>query len=271
MFLYLAITPSALASSPTYNNLDSDDMWLPRIPSVVSSPYDSIWQEESKQQQNAQQISEPASEKRMVHNAMERVRRETLNTKFQELAYALPTLRTVRRPSKSQIVQRALEFVRTAFVQEKLYQNQITTLKRENELLIAQLDTIRDKLSNQLNADAFGIPAKVGDADFVLDDFPPLQQQQHVDDEDDQSTESWEYDAFGLANKNSIYVHPFMGLYDAQSSIPQPSTSYDHSGLMAFDIQGFNAREYFKHEAKPIIHTWSLTQNLIVQINASKA
>lgn len=170
-------------------------------PSVVTSPYDSICQEESKQQQNAQQISEPASEKRMVHNAMERVRRETLNTKFQELAYALPTLRTVRRPSKSQIVQRALEFVRTAFVQEKLYQKQITTLKRENELLIAQLDTIRDKLSNQLNADAFGIPAKVGDADFVLDDFPPLQQQQHVDDEDDQSTESWEHDAFGLGEQ----------------------------------------------------------------------
>lgn len=137
----------------------------------------------------------------MVHNAMERVRRETLNTKFQELAYALPTLRTVRRPSKSQIVQRALEFVRTAFVQEKLYQKQITTLKRENELLIAQLDTIRDKLSNQLNADAFGITAKVGDADFVLDDFPPLQQQLHVDDEDDQSTESWEYDAFGLGEQ----------------------------------------------------------------------
>jgi hypothetical protein len=179
-------------------------------PSVVTSPYDSICQEESKQQQNAQQISEPASEKRMVHNAMERVRRETLNTKFQELAYALPTLRTVRRPSKSQIVQRALEFVRTAFVQEKLYQKQITTLKRENELLIAQLDTIRDKLSNQLNADAFGIPAKVGDADFVLDDFPPLQQQQHVDDEDDQSTESWEYDAFGLGEQHVESILAFI-------------------------------------------------------------
>lgn len=133
----------------------------------------------------------------MAHNAMERVRRETLNTKFQELAYALPTLRTVRRPSKSQIVQRALEFVRSAFIQEKFYQKQITTLKRENELLIAQLDGIRNKLSNQMNADVFGVPMKIGDADFVLEDNPPLQQH-HAEDEDDQSTESWEYDTLSL-------------------------------------------------------------------------
>lgn len=132
---------------------------------------------------------------------MERVRRETLNTKFQELAYALPTLRTVRRPSKSQIVQRALEFVRTAFVQEKIYQKQITNLKRENEILIAQLDTIRDKLTNRFNNEAFGIPAKIGDADFVLDDVHATQ---HAEDEDDQSTESWEYEAFGFGEGHCI-------------------------------------------------------------------
>lgn len=198
---------------------------------------------------------------------MERVRRETLNTKFQELAFALPTLRTVRRPSKSQIVQRALEFVRTAFVQEKIYQKQITNLKRENEILIAQLDTIRDKLSNRFNNEAFGIPAKIGDADFVLDDVHATQ---HAEDEDDQSTESWEYEAFGfgeghciscyrrlnvmtrsfffflsplIANNSCLYASTFMGLPENQS-IPQPSTSYDTSGPMAFDIQGFNAREW---------------------------
>jgi aryl carrier-like protein len=141
----------------------------------------------------------------MVHNAMERVRRETLNTKFQELAYALPTLRTVRRPSKSQIVQRALEFVRSAFIQERLYQKQITTLKRENELLIAQLDSIRNKLSNQLNAEVFGVHMKKGDADFILDDNPPLQQQ-HAEDEDDRSTESWEFDALGLGEQHGFSI-----------------------------------------------------------------
>ncbi|KAI8578793.1 hypothetical protein K450DRAFT_245554 [Umbelopsis ramanniana AG] len=210
----------------------------------------------------SQSMKEPTSEKRMVHNAMERVRRETLNTKFQELAYALPTLRTVRRPSKSQIVQRALEFVRTAFVQEKIYQKQITNLKRENEILIAQLDTIRDKLTNRYNTEAFGIPAKIGDADFVLDDVHATQ---HAEDEDDQSTESWEYEAFSfgegqfyfllpinddmprpdhslppVANNSCLYASNFMGLPENQS-IPQPSTSYDTSGPMAFDIQGFNA------------------------------
>jgi hypothetical protein len=166
---------------------------------MASAPFAPVSPEELRNP--SQQIKEPASEKRMVHNAMERVRRETLNTKFQELAYALPTLRTVRRPSKSQIVQRALEFVRTAFVQEKIYQKQITNLKRENEMLIAQLDTIRDKLSNQFNAEAFGLPANIGDADFILDDVPAAQ---HAEDEDDQSTESWEYEAMAIGEGQSI-------------------------------------------------------------------
>ncbi|KAI9289647.1 hypothetical protein BC943DRAFT_78809 [Umbelopsis sp. AD052] len=156
-------------------------------PSMAGAAYVTISPEESRP--ILQSMKEPTSEKRMVHNAMERVRRETLNTKFQELAYALPTLRTVRRPSKSQIVQRALEFVRTAFVQEKIYQKQITNLKRENEILIAQLDTIRDKLTNQYNTEAFGIPPKIGDADFVLEEVHATQ---HAEDEDDQSTESWD-------------------------------------------------------------------------------
>ncbi|KAJ2960344.1 hypothetical protein NQZ79_g4337 [Umbelopsis isabellina] len=177
------------------NDYDPTEWWLSAMPSVETPSFGSA--DEAKLS-----TSTNTAEKRMAHNAMERVRRETLNTKFQELAYALPTLRTVRRPSKSQIVQRALEFVRSAFIQEKVYQKQITTLKRENELLIAQLDSIRNKLSNQMNAEVFGVPMKIGDADFVLEDNPPLQQQ--AEDEDDQSTESWEYDTLGLGEQASF-------------------------------------------------------------------
>ncbi|KAG2178409.1 hypothetical protein INT44_001561 [Umbelopsis vinacea] len=49
-------------------------------------------------------------DKRTAHNALERQRRENLNTKFQELAHTLPGLQTVRRPSKSMIVSKSLEF-----------------------------------------------------------------------------------------------------------------------------------------------------------------
>jgi len=50
------------------------------------------------------------ADKRTAHNALERQRRENLNTKFQELAHTLPGLQTVRRPSKSMIVTKSLEF-----------------------------------------------------------------------------------------------------------------------------------------------------------------
>ncbi|KAI9319226.1 hypothetical protein BX666DRAFT_1439797 [Dichotomocladium elegans] len=49
-------------------------------------------------------------DKRSAHNALERQRRETLNTKFQQLAHALPSLQSVRRPSKTVIVAKSLEF-----------------------------------------------------------------------------------------------------------------------------------------------------------------
>ena len=50
------------------------------------------------------------ADRRSAHNALERQRRENLNMKFQELAHALPSLQTVRRPSKTMIVAKSLEF-----------------------------------------------------------------------------------------------------------------------------------------------------------------
>lgn len=50
------------------------------------------------------------NDRRSAHNALERQRREHLNIKFQQLALALPSLQTVRRPSKTMIVAKSLEF-----------------------------------------------------------------------------------------------------------------------------------------------------------------
>lgn len=48
--------------------------------------------------------------KRAEHNAIERARRECLNTKFQQLAHSLPNLQNDRRPSKGTIIERTLEY-----------------------------------------------------------------------------------------------------------------------------------------------------------------
>ena len=52
--------------------------------------------------------------RRANHNATERQRRETLNVRFQELAQRVPSLKDVRKPSKSQIVTKSLDYVKVA-------------------------------------------------------------------------------------------------------------------------------------------------------------
>lgn len=79
------------------------------------------------------------AERRAEHNAIERARRENLNTKFQSLAQALPNLINYRRPSKSQIVEKALDWVKQSISREERYRYQVMQLQRENKRLLAQL------------------------------------------------------------------------------------------------------------------------------------
>ncbi|KAI7864195.1 hypothetical protein BDF14DRAFT_1836902 [Spinellus fusiger] len=78
------------------------------------------------------------NDKRSAHNALERQRREGLNTKFQQLAHVLPSLQTVRRPSKTMIVTKSLEYVSTSVQRETTFQKQLRVLREENEKLRKQ-------------------------------------------------------------------------------------------------------------------------------------
>ncbi|KAH9928108.1 uncharacterized protein B0H18DRAFT_1084582 [Fomitopsis serialis] len=52
------------------------------------------------------------AERRATHNAVERARRETLNSRFLDLAALLPNLSQIRRPSKSSIVNSSIAHLR---------------------------------------------------------------------------------------------------------------------------------------------------------------
>jgi len=80
-----------------------------------------------------------AADKRATHNAIERARRESLNGRFMTLAEALPSMANVKRPSKSIIVNRALDFVFDAQVKEH-------ALIKENNELRLQVDQLRARL-----------------------------------------------------------------------------------------------------------------------------
>ncbi|RUS27949.1 hypothetical protein BC938DRAFT_482533 [Jimgerdemannia flammicorona] len=88
------------------------------------------------------------AEKRATHNAVERQRRESLNSKFQELAHALPSLQTVRRPSKSIIVQKCLDFVNTTVKKTERYEKEIRHLRQQNKALMAEMEELRIHAGN---------------------------------------------------------------------------------------------------------------------------
>ncbi|KAL1933697.1 hypothetical protein VTP01DRAFT_7787 [Rhizomucor pusillus] len=89
------------------------------------------------------------ADRRSAHNALERQRRENLNIKFQELAHALPSLQSVRRPSKTMIVTKSLEYVASSIQRETKYMNQILELRKENERLRNQATASGKILKNK--------------------------------------------------------------------------------------------------------------------------
>ncbi|KAI8987629.1 hypothetical protein BDF20DRAFT_851301 [Mycotypha africana] len=88
-------------------------------------------------------------DKRSAHNALERQRREGLNNKLQELALALPALQEIRRPSKSMIVGKSLEFVTDAEKRELRFKSQINQLRREHQQLIRQANLSRKRMKKR--------------------------------------------------------------------------------------------------------------------------
>ncbi|KAI8336030.1 hypothetical protein BD560DRAFT_413930 [Blakeslea trispora] len=115
-------------------------------------------------------------EKRTAHNALERQRREGLNSKFQELAHVLPSLQQIRRPSKSMIVAKSLEFVSLAQEREASYQDQLRTLRRENEQLMRQADVHKKKMKKRVERESKSKSAS------------PVQRKQLATDEKDASS-----------------------------------------------------------------------------------
>jgi hypothetical protein len=83
------------------------------------------------------------AERRATHNAVERQRRETLNGRFLDLAALLPNLATVRRPSKSAIVNSSIAIVHAHRRRIALSARALRTLKAESDALRRELNEWR--------------------------------------------------------------------------------------------------------------------------------
>lgn len=85
------------------------------------------------------------AERRATHNAVERQRRETLNSRFLDLAALLPNLSQIRRPSKSAIVNSSIAHIHSSRRHRLLASRELRLLKLETDALLRELNEWRDR------------------------------------------------------------------------------------------------------------------------------
>ncbi|KAJ7232319.1 hypothetical protein B0H12DRAFT_192901 [Mycena haematopus] len=85
------------------------------------------------------------AERRATHNAVERMRRETLNGRFLTLAGLLPPLAALRRPSKAAIVSSSIATVNAARRHRVLAAQTLRALAREAEQLRREVNEWRTR------------------------------------------------------------------------------------------------------------------------------
>ncbi|CAO3656075.1 unnamed protein product [Mucor hiemalis] len=121
-----------------FTSFPNQDVVLPHHPTFsmgyLSSPY-----ERPDSSGSSKQLQTKA-ERRAEHNATERARRESLNVKFQQLAFTLPNLQNDSRPSKGTIIDRTLDFVKGAIIKEERMQYRINELEKFSRYLLSELD-----------------------------------------------------------------------------------------------------------------------------------
>ncbi|KZT51162.1 hypothetical protein CALCODRAFT_488138 [Calocera cornea HHB12733] len=85
------------------------------------------------------------AERRATHNAVERQRRETLNGRFLDLAGMLPNLQSVRRPSKSAIVNSSIALIHQQRRARGVAARELRILKSEADLLRREVNEWRER------------------------------------------------------------------------------------------------------------------------------
>ncbi|KAJ7812214.1 hypothetical protein B0H14DRAFT_1459997 [Mycena olivaceomarginata] len=114
------------------------------------------------------------AERRATHNAVERMRRETLNGRFLTLASLLPPLAALRRPSKAAIVSSSIATVNAAARHRVLAAQTLRSLAREAEQLRREVNEWRARarvpqLDVPVRSDAHNAVLRAELEDFELE------------------------------------------------------------------------------------------------------
>ncbi|KAJ7093319.1 hypothetical protein B0H15DRAFT_799142 [Mycena belliarum] len=115
------------------------------------------------------------AERRATHNAVERQRRETLNSRFLDLAALLSNLHQIRRPSKSAIVNSSIAHLTASRRHRALAAQQLRALKIEADALRREVNEWRARAGvapaeEPPRSDAFGAVLR-GELEFEAGDM----------------------------------------------------------------------------------------------------
>ncbi|KAJ8962788.1 hypothetical protein NQ318_001187 [Aromia moschata] len=102
------------------------------------------------------------AEKRAHHNALERKRRDHIKDSFSSLRDSVPALNGEKVASRAQILKKAAEYILFMRKKNSSHQQDIEDLKRQNNLLEAQIRTLEKAKSTG----SFTIDADVKDSVF---------------------------------------------------------------------------------------------------------
>ncbi|KAI0748786.1 hypothetical protein C8Q80DRAFT_1121107 [Daedaleopsis nitida] len=194
------------------------------------------------------------AERRATHNAVERARRETLNSRFLDLAALLPNLSQIRRPSKSSIVNSSIAHIHASRRHRLLAARELRLLKLESDALRRELNEWRDRsglprVDEPVRGEAFqmilsgevevlnagpieeeGAEGEYGPDDYPEDDYPALPHDDLAMD-DLRGPAALPQQHLSLASAKSGEVNPFAhnvpqtrGGLQLQTILPRPAT-----------------------------------------------
>ncbi|KAJ7757070.1 hypothetical protein B0H16DRAFT_677767 [Mycena metata] len=126
------------------------------------------------------------AERRATHNAVERQRRETLNSRFLDLAALLPNLSQIRRPSKSSIVNSSIAHINASRRHRLLAAQQLRLLKNETDALRHEVNEWRMRagvpgVEEPRRPDGFGVILS-GELEFEAGDMMEGEEGEEEDD-----------------------------------------------------------------------------------------
>ncbi|KAJ8972882.1 hypothetical protein NQ317_015787 [Molorchus minor] len=102
------------------------------------------------------------AEKRAHHNALERKRRDHIKDSFSSLRDSVPALNGEKVASRAQILKKAAEYILFMRKKNSSHQQDIEDLKRQNNLLEAQIRT----LEKAKTTGSFTVDADIKDSTF---------------------------------------------------------------------------------------------------------